>query len=254
MSIINIISNNVCELNLNVTGIFNVSLISVSGKFNPVILNVDDFITFLIEDKSYDMYINDVISKGDITTHLEYLNSIFISWYVDKFGKNPSNQFEVDGLNGIIHFPLTIKYCTERFKNLLGIIDLSKSGLEMGQVNYNDNGPSFFMIKCDKLNSPMRFSHQTCAQMCPKTEGQNIYPAITNTVSLNLNNFSLSYPFQLQGNSFILSSKDLVGLKFSITDINGEDVEFMNEILWTFQIEKIGNEVMNDVVNEVVTN
>lgn len=243
MSIINIISNNICELNLNVTGIFNITLVSVSGKFNPIILNIDDFITFEVVGKSYDMHINNVISKGDISSHIEYLNTCFTSWYVDKFGTQPSKLFDIDMLNGLIIFPLPIKFCTNRLKHLLGILTLpsertEERGVEMGQMCFNDNGANFLLIKCDKLNTPMRFSHQTTDKLSAK------YPAITNIVSLNLNNFSLSYPFQLTGNQFILSSKDLVGLEFKITDIYDEDIEFMNELLWTFQIEKIADELI----------
>lgn len=234
MSIINIISNNSCELNLTVSGIYNVTLVSVSGKFNPILLDPSDYISFIKDDheKTYDMYINNVIAKWDINMILSYLNESFIVWYEENFKSKPDKLFELDEINNLIKFPLKIKFCTPHLRSLLGILNFEK---DVGDVLYSDTGSNFILIKCDKVNTPMRFSHQTL--------DPNSYPSIQNILSINLNIFSLSYPFQLSGNSFILHSKDLSNIKFRITDLFDCDLEFMNEILWQFQIEKIADEI-----------
>ncbi|KAI5535922.1 hypothetical protein TVAGG3_0419230 [Trichomonas vaginalis G3] len=140
--------------------------------------------------------------------------------------------FELDEINNLIKFPLKIKFCTPHLRSLLGILNFEK---DVGDVLYSDTGSNFILVKCDKVNTPMRFSHQTL--------DPNSYPSIQNILSINLNTFSLSYPFQLSGNSFILHSKDLSNIKFRITDLFDCDLEFMNEILWQFQIEKIADEI-----------
>lgn len=156
MLIINIILNNNCELNLIVSGIYNVIFVFVSGKFNFIFLDFLDYILFIKDDfeKMYDMYINNVIVKWDINMILSYLNELFIVWYEENFKLKFDKFFEFDEINNFIKFLLKIKFCIFYFCLLLGILNFEK---DVGDVLYFDIGFNFILIKCDKVNILMRF-------------------------------------------------------------------------------------------------
>ncbi|KAI5519967.1 hypothetical protein TVAGG3_0542990, partial [Trichomonas vaginalis G3] len=78
-----------------------------------------------------------------------------IDYYSRKNGIENSYSFDPE-IQGYI-FPEAVYNCSNRVKHLLGIINFPAN---QSQVVVSDHGPRFILIKCDQINTPMRFSNQ----------------------------------------------------------------------------------------------
>ena len=87
------------------------------------------------------------------------------------------------------------------------------------------------IIKCEGIPTGMRF--------CDQTQLNTYAYEIENIVSVNLNQFSVGYPFTLTGNQYLVKSEQLKHIKFYIVDIYNNPIEFTNDIIWTFSLEKL---------------
>jgi hypothetical protein len=207
---INIIANNRCIINVDLVGTYMLSLISVSGLYNPIILDENDWLEF--EDETIN--ITERILNVDIHLLNDYLTTI-------------SNlNFETNLTSLITVFPKKLVNCSERFKHIYNLKTFPTDRSTFAQTN----GPMFLLIKSENISTEMRF----CIQ------ANEIYASmISNIVSVNLNQFSVGFPFSLTGNSFKVNEVQLKHLEFKIVDIYGNDVEFINDLIWTFTLEKL---------------
>ena len=78
-------------------------------------------------------------------------------------------------------------------------------------------------------------------------------------VSVNLNTFTVGFPFSLIGSSFITDESKLKEVKFVITGLYGEEILFTNDIIYNFTLQQLQtsneqpvmmNESMNESTNE----
>ena len=97
------------------------------------------------------------------------------------------------------------------------------------------------IIKSKGIATGMRFSDQrsivqsTCHQILKSND--NYAATIANIVSINLNQFSVGFPFVLTGNSYNVRGSELKNIEFKIVDIYDNDIEFVNDLIWCFGLE-----------------
>jgi hypothetical protein len=209
---INIVSKNKCIINVDMIGTYQLSLISVSGLYNPIIIDENDWIEFA----DGTLHITERIVNTDIHLLNEYLTTI------------SNMEFETNPTSMITLFPKTVVNCSNRFKHIYNLISFPTDRSTFAQTN----GPMILLIKSEHLSTEMRFCNQSVEQYAS---------IIPNIVSVNLNSFSVGYPFSLSGYSFKVYANQLKHLEFKIVDIYGNDVEFINDLIWTFTLEKIEN-------------
>ena len=212
---INIISNNRCCLKMDLIGNYQLSLNGVSGMFNIVLLNSDDYIKVgddvLIN--GFDEY--NLIDASILETIVNEKRNSLLSFntYSNKFTFNES-----------------ITDCSTRFKYLLGIKSFPSS---CSDVVASFNGSPYLFISTTQLSTPMRYSWQT------KPDIDDNYAAIKNIVSVNLNTFNFNFPFSLVGSSFIADDSQLKEVNFIITGLYDEEILFSNDIIYNFTLNQI---------------
>lgn len=214
---INIISNNKCCLKLDVLGNYQLSLNSVTGMFNIVLLNSDDYIAFSQREKitGFDEY-----TTMDYTTLTELINSF------------EDGILTFNTANNKYSFKYEITDCSIRLKYLLGIKSFPATS---SQTMPSFIGSPYLFIKTSDLSSLMRYSWQTS----PKNKGPYAY--IQNIVSINLNTFTVAYPFSLVGSVFNVDESLLHEINFTITGLYDEEIEFANDIIYNFTLTSTGN-------------
>ena len=79
----------------------------------------------------------------------------------------------------------------------------------------------------------MRFSDQTIRS------NDNSAATIANIVSINLNQYSVGFPFTLTGNSDNVRGGQFQNVVFKIVDIYDNDLEFINDLIWYLSLEQI---------------
>lgn len=233
---INIISNDTCEVKVDVVGTYGLSLNSVSGMFYPIILTNGDYIN-IKDDKNR---ITNVVNESELINIsmegvLMRFQNLYQAAYLVQHGEMPENyEFIFEPETNAIYFPGIIVECSPNALVVFGITSLPTA---TNQYIGSTNGPQFIFIKCDELSSPMRYCNQL-------EKDSNKYAAITNILSITLNTFSTGYPFSLQGNQFVLDSNQLSSIKMQIVDIHGNPISFKNNLLWNFQLDKISEEII----------
>lgn len=199
-----IISNNKCIYNVDVPGgKYILTLVSVSGIFNPIILDTNDYIEF--EDGNI-LRVSKRFINVDIHTLNEYLSEEFC------------DIIETDTISMTTKFPKPVKNYSDRFKHIY------KNAPQT-------NGPAIIFIKCKGVPTEMRF--------CNQTLGETYAATISNVVSVNLNQFAITFPFSLVGGSFEVTDNQLKNIEFIIVDIYDNPIEFIGDIIWTFSLERI---------------
>ena len=148
------------------------------------------------------------------------------------------NQFDVDDL-GFYKFPKPITDCSNRVKHLLGIINLPAT---KSQVPPSVIGPRFVLIKCNQINTPMRFANQLIKVDDEQQKKKRNYPSVQNIGSINFNSNGLNQLVVLNGASFTAPANEICDLEFRIVDIYGDDIQLDSDFLWTFQLNKISDE------------
>lgn len=228
---INIISNSHCELMVDVVGYFQLTLVSVAGQFNTSVLTEEDYLA---------------IDEGVKIQFEEFVNitpSIFADFVNQKYREMGMTVDLLDYNDATAKFSFTepITSCSDRVKYMLGIRSLPAKQSE--QVTAFNNSQYIF-IKSNELSSPMRYSWQTKPRK--KDDQKALYATVQNIVSVNLNTFTVGYPFSLAGNSYTLDESMLKHICFDITDIYGNNIIFQNDIVWTFTLERLANVENND--------
>ena len=146
--------------------------------------------------------------------------------------------FETDITSMITVFPEAIHNCSDRFKH---IFNLSTFPATLSNKLVQTNGPMILIIKSKGIAIGMRFSDQRSIvqSTCNHTMKSNDdYAAtIANIVSINLNQFSVGFPFVLTGNSYNIRGSELKNIEFKIVDIYDNDIEFVNDLIWCFSLE-----------------
>ena len=206
-----ILSDNKCNININeVGGIYRLVLQSVSGMFYPIILDENDWIEF----ENFTLKVTKKIINMEISSLNEYLTQE----YEEQCPNPKDNIFETDFQTMKTTFPEPIKNYSDRFKHIYGNIT-------------STNGPQLLIIKCNGIPTEMRF--------CNQKIGETYAAMISNIVSFNLNQYSVGFPFSLVGGEYIIGAERLRNIEFSIVDIYNKPVEFINDIVWTFSLERI---------------
>jgi hypothetical protein len=222
--ITNILAGNRCTVKID-TPLPNqiLTLQSVTGVYNPILLDIDDFIVF---DK-FTFKMPQRIINIDIQSLNNLLTDLFAIQYVNAGFTYDNERFYTDITSMITEFPLPILDCSARFKHIYGE---NPAGSLVTRKYVQTNGPLVQIIKSKNLNTEMRFSDQR--------DGTNIRaPIISNVVSINLNQFSIGFPFVLAGNTYKVTAEQLKGIEFNIVDIYEKDITLINDVVWTFFIE-----------------
>lgn len=219
---INIISNNKCCVKLDVLGNYQLSLNSVNGMFNIVLLNSDDYIAFSDRPK---------IDGFDEYTTIDYtmLSEIINNEEPDMLTYNTANNK--------FYFKHEIVDCSTRLKYLLGIKSFPAT---CSQTMPSFIGSPYLFVKTNDLSSLMRYSWQTA----PINKGSYAY--IQNIVSINLNTFTIAYPFSLVGSVFNVDESLLHEVNFTITGLYDEEILFTNDIIYNFTLSAMGNSSQRD--------
>lgn len=213
---INIISNNRCCLKMDLIGNYQLSLNGVSGMFNIVLLNSDDYIKV----------------GDDLIDGFDELGAIDASILETIVNEKRNNLLSFNTLNNKFTFNEAITDCSIRFKYLLGIKSFPSL---RSDVVASFNGSPYLFINTPQLSSLMRYSWQT------KPEGKNNddYAAVKNIVSVNLNTFNFNFPFSLIGSSFIADDSQLKEVNFTITGLHDEEILFTNDIIYNFTLNQL---------------
>ena len=211
---INIISNNRCCLKMDLIGNYQLSLNGVSGMFNIVLLNSDDYIK-----------VGDVLIDG-----FEELITIDASILESLVNEKRSNLISFNMYNNKFTFNEAITDCSTRFKYLLGIKSFPSL---KSDVVASFNGSPYLFINTTQLSSLMRYSWQT------RPESGSDYATIKNIVSVNLNTFNFNFPFSLIGSSFIADDSQLKEVNFVITGLYDEEILFTNDIIYNFTLNQL---------------
>jgi len=218
---INILSSNKCIVNVDQIGEFVFTLHSVSGMYNPIILDTNDYIKF----SSFTLKVTTRIINITMSQLNEYLNDQYPAQ-----GGVSETLFDTDTTSMITVFPEAIHDCSDRFKH---IFNLSTFPATLSCKLVQTNGPMIFIIKSKGIMTGMRFSDQT------NRSNDNYAATIANIVSINLNQYSVGFPFTLTGNSYNVRGSQLQNVEFKIVDIYDNDIEFVNDLIWTFSSEPI---------------
>ena len=247
---INIISNNQCCLKMDVIGDYQLSLNTVSGMFNIVILNSEDYLK-----------VGDIVIEGFDeynTIDSDTLTRLINTQYVIETGDTTDELISYNMFNSKFTFSHPITDCSVRMKYLLGIKSFPAS---VSDVVASFIGPPYLFIHTSDLSALMRYSWQTK----PQITSTDIYASIKNIVSVNLNTFTVGFPFSLIGSSFITDESKLKEVNFVITGLYGEEILFTNDIIYNFTLQQLPptspevmtesmpetvNESMNESVNE----
>ena len=227
---INIISNNQCCLKMDVIGDYQLSLNTVSGMFNIVILNSEDYL------KVGDIVINGFDEFNNIDS--ETLKNLINTKYRNESGET-ENLIEYNSFCGKFSFSHPISDCSVRLKYLLGIKSFPAS---VSDVVASFIGPPYIFIHTSDLSALMRYSWQTKPQMTTT----DIYASIKNIVSVNLNTFTAGFPFSLIGSSFITDESKLKEVNFVITGLYDEEILFTNDIIYNFTLQQLSKEQSTD--------
>ena len=227
---INIISNNQCCLKMDVIGDYQLSLNTVSGMFNIVILNSEDYL------KVGDIVINGFDEFNNIDS--ETLKNLINTKYQNESGET-ENLIEYNSFCGKFSFSHPISDCSVRLKYLLGIKSFPAS---VSDVVASFIGPPYIFIHTSDLSALMRYSWQTKPQMTTT----DIYASIKNIVSVNLNTFTAGFPFSLIGSSFITDESKLKEVNFVITGLYDEEILFTNDIIYNFTLQQLSKEQSTD--------
>ena len=230
---INIISNHKCILNIDEIGNHHLSLVSVSGYFNPIILDKDDWIQF--KDWTFKM------ETRVVQTSVMELNEYLSIHYHTLCPNDNEGEFFTDTFSMITTFPENIYNCSNRFKHYFGISNFPAEGLSQSESVIRVEGPSVMIIRCNGISTDMRCCIQN--KNIDSILSNSIYASsISNVVSINLNTFATGFPFVLSGNDYIVNTRQLKYSEFEIVDIYGNPIQFINDIIWVFNISKIQTE------------
>ena len=227
---INIISNNQCCLKMDVIGDYQLSLNTVSGMFNIILLNNDDYL------KVGDVVIDGFDEFNNIDS--ETLKNLINTKYQNESGET-ENLIEYNSFCGKFSFSHPISDCSVRLKYLLGIKSFPAS---VSDVVASFIGPPYIFIHTSDLSALMRYSWQTKPQMTTT----DIYASIKNIVSVNLNTFTAGFPFSLIGSSFITDESKLKEVNFVITGLYDEEILFTNDIIYNFTLQQLSKEQSTD--------
>ena len=215
---INIITNNKCCLKIDVIGNYQLSLNSVSGMFNIVLLNSDDYLT--VNNLTINGF--DEFNTIDAPTIETLINEKY-----QELTQTTDDLITFNMYNNKFTFSQPITDCSTRMKYLLGIKSFPSS---MSDVVASFIGSPYLFIYTTELSSLMRYSWQTMP------EPQDNYATIKNIVSINLNTFTTGYPFSLVGSSFVVDESLLKEVNFVITGLYDEEIIFTNDIIYTFTL------------------
>ena len=104
------------------------------------------------------------------------------------------------------------------------------------------NGTPYIFLKCNKLKTALRY----CWQTDPKIKGMEadeqkkaMYSSVQRIISVSPNNNYINQPFSLGGGQFTANGNDLTDVEFTITGINGDELDFASDLLWSFELTPI---------------
>lgn len=188
-----IISNHICEVNIDVEGDHILMLKSVSGILRTPVLKAGDYFNYIKFDE-----VKHEERKTDLYTQMDPagISSIYSSF------------IDYDAARNKFKYKRDIIECSTRFKYVLGISKLPvKAGDYSDSIPFG-NGPSYFILSCDKL-----------------TSSGTMYP----------NMFSINQLFTLcDGPGW--GGDDMRHVQFSIRGLYNELVEIDSDLLWTFEL------------------
>jgi len=221
---ITIVSNNKCTLKINVDHAeYTLTLASVSGMFNPIIIDTDDWILF---ENGFKYIPSQRIVNISLSTFNDWLTQDYSNQLTTEGYDECETGFMTDEYSMITTFPDKIKDYSDRFKHIYG--EISVQGSYLAQTN----GPMFLFIKCTGIPAAIRFCDQT------KDDNNDYSPIITEILSINLNQFAIGVPFVLTGGDVSVDHSMLRNVEFRITDIYNNDIKFINNLIWTFILIK----------------
>ena len=145
---INILSSNKCIMNIDQYGEFVFTLLSVSGMYNPIILDSNDWIKFA----SFTLKVTTRIRN----ISMSQLNESLSDEYAGQGGKSET-LFDTDTTNMITVFPEAIFDCSDRFKH---IFNLSTFPATLSSKLVQTNGSMILIIKSKGIATGMRCSDQ----------------------------------------------------------------------------------------------
>jgi hypothetical protein len=211
---------------MDLIGNYQLSLNGVSGMFNIVLLNSDDYIKV----------------GDDLIDGFDELGAIDASILETIVNAKRNNLLSFNTLNNKFTFNEAITDCSIRFKYLLGIKSFPSL---RSDVVASFNGSPYLFINTPQLSSLMRYSWQT------KPEGKTScaiksnddYAAVKNIVSVNLNTFNFNFPFSLIGSSFIADDSQLKEVNFTITGLHDEEILLTNDIIYNFTLNQLAPQV-----------
>jgi hypothetical protein len=223
--ITNILAPSTCRLQITSPQNQTLTLQTVSGNFNPIILDKTDWIQF----STFRFQVTQRIINMDLHELNQYLTSIYVNQCTSLNIPHDSGAFETDPITMITTFPATIQQCSDRFKHIYSNnprdLPCSKSE-KLAQTN----GPQFLIIKTNGMATAMRFSNPALTN---DTRAANM----GDVVSINQNFFTVGYPFILQGESYHVTTTMLKDIEFKIVDVFDNEVEIINDLMWSFLVE-----------------
>ena len=112
------------------------------------------------------------------------------------------------------------------------------------------NGTPYIFLKCNKLNTALRYCWQTdpkIKSMSEKEQKNAMYSSVQRIISVSPNNNYINQPFSLGGGQFTANGNDLTDVEFTITGINGDELEFASDLLWSFELTPIPDEDLSNL-------
>ena len=239
---INIIARNKCILNVDVTGMQQLALNSVSGLLYYNIIDTHDYVEVLLfqngQGVKHKLAINQEFSAYPGLSS-DSISEILNQALINVTHNNNDRFASYDPYTGKWTFNYTITACTYKLRYMLGITQIPKNQHDISDTVAVFSGTPYFFVMCDKLNSPMRYNWQY-------SNNANTYAANKNIVSITQNAFSITGPFALQGGQFMIDGGLLKNATFSIVGMWGEDVELSFDALWSFSLMPAEVPTMHD--------
>ena len=231
--------------------------------------DVNGFIQEYVKDndKGYEYYYtkqewkcfikNDVITACDASTVIQLINEVFLDCH--NIHVDWTNLIDFAG--GYTRFKFThihILEASSGFRKMLGLnpiepVEANKI-IDDTIIKYSDNipvynGTPYIFLKCNKLKSALRYCWQTNPNL-PKDAYSRRRAMFANTqsiVSISPNNNLVTQPFNLAGGQFTANGNDLTDVEFTIEDIEGNELEFASDLLWTFELTPLPDEDLSNI-------
>ena len=191
---------------------------------------------------------SEVVASYTASSVISLVNDLFYT------AKKPHTTWTnlIDYIDSYSKFKFTnidILDCSPAFGYLLGI----PPGKEI--TGYSEtipvfNGTPYIFLKCNKLKTALRYCWQTDPSFKDLKEDEKykkMYSNVQRIISVSPNNNYINNPFSLGGGQFVADGNDLTDVIFTITGINGEELEFASDLLWTFELAPIPDEDLSSL-------